>query len=464
MKEIKEELEKSLEKLLYEETSEVYIKAVKSIAFSAIKEIDRRVENSSSLTSMSKEVTLNKVVNDISNDKIGFLRWMNENNKGLYDKCEKEVQEENPERTDMIFSLEAFLDFLDLEKADVFLEFDQLAKIFKYIKFDTNYQMRLLFRILKNNSEIDGSLDTNVFVPDVHQLLDFDYDHITRDEIIEILRNNQLEDYFKDTRPENMDARSELLKRFNETKKDYTQYKNACCHLYRIFSSKTSDLDENAYQEIFIYMNMISFRHLANRIIKFLKKNNKLDKTLYEILENIGNINSSDMPVEKKSDDKKVETKEKKDEITVPKKQTSLNQTLREIGTYYDIDDKKIKETLSMDKIIYVLSLMYSINMEKDSIDAFLRSAMREFKNMHPYAMYNQAYDKFAFLGKNDAEIREHLEMIEYILSDTSIFMCDEEEYTETKRLVEEELSEIMRLSKGNFAYEEESAKKLCKE
>ena len=214
MKEIKEELEKSLEKLLYEETSEVYIKAVKSIAFSAIKEIDRRVENSSSLTSMSKEVTLNKVVNDISNDKIGFLRWMNENNKGLYDKCEKEVQEENPERTDMIFSLEAFLDFLDLEKADVFLEFDQLAKIFKYIKFDTNYQMRLLFRILKNNSEIDGSLDTNVFVPDVHQLLDFDYDHITRDEIIEILRNNQLEDYFKDTRPENMDARSELLKRF----------------------------------------------------------------------------------------------------------------------------------------------------------------------------------------------------------------------------------------------------------
>ncbi len=464
MKEIKEELEKSLEKLLYEETSEVYIKAVKSIAFSAIKEIDRRVENSSSLTSMSKKVTLNKVVNDISNDKIGFLQWMNENNKGLYDKCEKEVQEENPERTDMIFSLEAFLDFLDLEKADVFLEFDQLAKIFKYIKFATNYQMILLFNILKNNSEIDGSLDTNVFVPDVHQLLDFDYDHITRDEIIEILRNNQLEDYFKDTNPENMYARAELLKRFNETKKDYTQYKNACCHLYRIFSSKISDLDENAYQEIFIYMNMISLRHLANRIIKFLKKNNKLDKTLYEILENIGNINSSDMSVEKKSEDKKVETKEKKDEITVPKKQTSLNQTLREIGTYYDVDDKQIKDTLSMDQIIYILSLMYSINMEKDSIDAFLRSAMREFKNMQPYAIYNQAYDKFAFLGEEDAEIKEHLEMIEYILSDTSIFMCDDEEYIETKKLIEEELREIMRLSNGNFAYEKESAKKLCKE
>ena len=150
--------------------------------------------------------------------------------------------------------------------------------------------------------------------------------------------------------------------------------------------------------------------------------------------------------------------------MSIPLKQKNVNQTLREISKYYDVDSKTLKETLSMNQIIYVLSLMYSINMEKDSVDAFLRSAMREFKNMHPYAIYNQAYDKFAFLGENDTEIREHLEMIEYILSDTSIFICDDEEYVETKALIEEELNEIMRLSNGNFAYEEESAKKLCKE
>lgn len=42
MKEIKEELERKLEELQYEEIGDIYVKAVTKMAINAIKEIDRR--------------------------------------------------------------------------------------------------------------------------------------------------------------------------------------------------------------------------------------------------------------------------------------------------------------------------------------------------------------------------------------------------------------------------------------
>ncbi|MDE6292922.1 MAG: hypothetical protein K2L98_04495, partial [Bacilli bacterium] len=76
------------------------------------------------------------------------------------------------------------------------------------------------------------------------------------------------------------------------------------------------------------------------------------------------------------------------------------------------------------------------------------------FKSLHPFAIYNQGYDKFAYLGECNPEVKEHLDMIEYILSEVNIFMCDNESYKSTKKLVEEEINELMRIINGNYTYE----------
>ncbi len=358
-----------------------------------------------------------------------------------YLKYEKEVREKNPERTQILFYLHSFLNMFHNGHNSIFLEFAELKRMFNYLHISAHKQVRAFVEIIQNNGLL-GEGKTEMYLPDYEALANYPYEHISAKEVSDIILNEKLEEFLKDENPDNLLGQRELLKCIEQTRENYTAPFLASLELDRLFATKAYDLTEEDYQTVREKMEFLSFGDIADRVIRQMRG---YAKTFSNQMKN----------------DKKVEIKV---EITVPKKQTSLNQTLREIGTYYDIDDKKIKETLSMDKIIYVLSLMYSISMEKDSIDAFLRSAMREFKNMHPYAIYNQAYDKFAFLGKNDAEIREHLEMIEYILSDTSIFICDEEEYVETKALIEEELNEIMRLSKGNFAYEEESAKKLCKE
>lgn len=466
MKEIKEELERKLEELQYEEIGDIYVKAVTKMAINAIKEIDRRAQSTSSLTSVSKKVALNHIVGDIADNKIEFLKWMNEHKQGIYNQCEKEVKEQNPERTDIIYTMEAFMEFLNLEETDVFLEFDQLTNIFKYINFDVNYQLRMLSNIVKNNIELDEFPDANTFVPDIPGLLEYKYEHITRDEVIELLRTSQLEEYLKSDDPDSREAREELLNRFNETKHDYTDRQTACRNLHKVFSKPICSLTEEDYHSIIVDMNTIFFGHLANRLIKFLKKNNTISQNFYEYMESEKEISSVKKPLEKTKVSGCSNNKEKKKvkpELEMPKKQTSLNQTLREINKYFELDTRKLKEFLSLDQIIYVLSLMYSINLDNSIIDSFLRSAMREFKNLHPYALYNQAYDKFIYLGQENPEIQEHLDMIEYILSEASIFICTKEKYMETKRLIEAEINEIVRLTNGDYSYEIENAKNLIK-
>ncbi len=438
MEEIIKELENRLGDLEYAEQADMY--------YLAISKVTEKQRNTLSHPSKSQ------VRESISNHN-EFLKSVNKENDEFYKLCLNEVQENNPERTEIIRTLEAFIIMLKEEDLPPFVEFQQMRKIFKYIGLNTNSQLTLFGTIVKNNASMNRGDDCHVYLPDTEALLNHNYKHITVDEVFQLLKNGRMEEFLADENPANPLGQKEVMECFRVTLIDHTACQKACLKIDEILNKEAEDTTDDDYQILIDNMEYLSFGDLAYRIIRKIEK--------YKNSINI-RVNSND--TETKKDDQALDGITIKDEVSIPLKQKNVNQTLREISKCYDVDSKTLKEMLSMDRIIYVLSLMYSINMEKDSIDAFLRSAMREFKNMHPYAIYNQAYDKFAFLGENDAEIKEHLEMIEYILSDTSIFMCDEEEYIETKRLVEEELREIMRLSNGNFAYEKESAKKLCKE
>ena len=178
---------------------------------------------------------------------------------------------------------------------------------------------------------------------------------------------------------------------------------------------------------------------------------------------------------------KRISKKYKKQEPHMPKKQKDLDQIIHDIIKQFDLDTLYLKEPdklsyilyvlwvkyhskeyLSFDQIIYMISLMYSINTEETRIEDSLYTLIDDFlAYSHPYAAYNQAYDRFAYLGRENHEVQEHLDKIEEILSAKSIFICDDEEYTSTKEQIALELWQIERITKGNYTFEKEEAKKL---
>ena len=396
-----------------------------------------------------QEITRDKHLENIGNANFA-ARYINFFNKHLFESVSTYIKANNKERTYDISCLKNLLNFLTLRLTSVFSEFAKLKTLLDNLGISAQIQLEIFIEIIEANYRCFSQKEFYVFKPDYEEMLKHRFRHLSKEQITDIVKNNRIEKFLNEDNPQAEKAQDELREYMQANCVDVTDLQNNCILLVQTIRKNPRTEEDNAV--IAECMKNLYFPDLTHRLIKYL--NHEEEKKMSSLLE------SRKREMKK---DNISRTNKESENVPMPKKQTSLNQTLREIGTYYAIDDKKLKETLSMDKIIYVLSLMYSINMEKDSIDAFLRSAMREFKNMHPYAIYNQAYDKFAFLGENDAEIKEHLEMIEYILSDTSMFICDEEEYIETKRLVEEELSEIMQAINGNFTYEIEEAKKLLK-
>ncbi len=462
MEKVKEELQNCLNDLLYTELGEIYIEAFARVANSAYQELNDIKDKKSSRLLEARQKEIGRVLYKIQNNKVLFLKWLSENRADLYEEVENIVKEKHPERTAVLMTLDPFMDFLNLEKTDIFLEFDEMARVLKYVDLNTVSQIVLFSTIVRNNIALDSDPEVRTFITNVSGLLDYEYQHLTKNEVMELLKNDKLEEYLKDENPENPEAQEELSKRFHKTKFDYTDRQTSCRHLDAIFRKKLSELTEEDYQTITVNMSEIFFDHLAYRLISFLKKNNSSHKNLYEFLESKRKV------VEKTKATKKTKTPEtengkekKKRQQETPKKQTNLNQTIREINKYFDLDTLELKEELSLDQIIYTLSLMYSINVEEAKTETFLRSTMRIFKEFHPYAILHQAYDKFAYLREENSEVKEHLDMIKYILSDASIFICDEETYASTKELVSEELKEIMRIINGNYTFEKEEAKKL---
>lgn len=432
MEEIIKELETRLSELIYAEQTDMYHFSVSIVQEGKPKP--------------SHYPTKSQIRESIS-DHNAFLKNINKENDEFYKLCEREVQASNPERTEIISTLECFIRMLKEENLPAFVEFKQMRKIFKYIGLNPNSQLTIFGIIVKNNAMMNTGDNCHVYLPDTEAILNHHYEHITTEEVFNLLNDGSIEEFLRDKNPQNPLGQKEVLDCLSATLIDRTDCQKACLKIDEVLSKEAEDTTEEDFQILIENMEYLSFGDLAYRIIKKINRyKNSLNKGA---------------PSDEEPENKESEHKER--EIPVPLKQKNINQTLREINKYYNLDTKELKDLLSMNQIIYILSLMYSISMESSIIESFLRSAMREFKNLHPYAIYNQAYDKFVYLGQENLEIQEHLDMIEYILSETSIFICSKEKYIETKRLIEEEINAIMQIINGNYSYEIESAKNLIK-
>lgn len=432
MEEIIKELETRLSELIYAEQTDMYHFSVSIVQEGKPKP--------------SHYPTKSQIRESIS-DHNAFLKTVNKENDEFYKLCEREVQANNPERTEIISTLECFIRMLKEENLPAFVEFKQMRKILKYIGLNPNSQLTIFGIIVKNNAMMNTGDNCHVYLPDTEAILNHHYEHITTEEVFNLLNDGSIEEFLRDENPQNPLGQKEVLDCLSATLIDRTDCQKACLKIDEVLSKEAEDTTEEDFQILIENMEYLSFGDLAYRIIKKINRyKNSLNKGA---------------PSDEEPENKESEHKER--EIPVPLKQKNINQTLREINKYYNIDTKELKDLLSMNQIIYILSLMYSISMESSIIESFLRSTMREFKTLHPYALYNQACDKFVYLGQENPDIQEHLDMIEYILSETNIFICTQEKYIETKSLIEDEINAIMQIINGNYSYEIESAKNLMK-
>ncbi len=462
MEEVIKELEKKLQELQAEEWDETLSlaidKAVRKTAISdsPFSDIASKLEHAKSYNSIKK----NSIRSVPIESKI-FKENMQQKYPGLYEKCHQEIQNNNQERAHVIYILMDLIERLKSSIAEELVEFETIKKAFDYIGLNANLQLCAFVYIIALNANLHRLTQSKLCTPNIDALIDYDYKYITREEVVQILINKQLNEFFDEKEPKNPLGQQELYERFIATKIDYTDHQKWCDELDELFSKKVYDLTDEDFEHVIELMNNLSFGDLAHRVIRQMKReaasseniSNADEKSISEL-----SSSSEEKPVSEKR-------KEKKNKIS----QKEKRHVYHEIDKLYDLENLKAKTYLSLDEIIYLLSLMYSIEMDENIITKFLESVMHPYQKGNPIAIYYQTKEKFARLGKETPEIKEHQEMIEYILHDfndikgLNIFMCSDEEYYELKSLIAEEIDALMRLADGNYTYEIEKAKSLLK-
>ena len=464
------ELEKKLKELEECEFNEVVSLSIDLI-------VHATANSSSPLAEVSQKMEKTKAYEAIKNKSIratpgtreSYIEGINQYNPHLYEECLKEVKKKNEKRTRAIYVLQDLLEKLKSGLTVQLVEFDVLRTIFEYINLNPNMQISTFIFFVNNNAKFYRTEKRSACMPNIKELINHKYTHITIEEVASIIVEKRLEEFFRDENPSNPLGQKELMDHFYATCTDYTDIQETCEKLDTIFNKNVSDLTEEDYDKIVELMTKLSFDSLAHRILRQLKKEqhqakptSELEKIIginsYDILNKREIISNAKIEIPKKESAK---TKKTPEEIKPKFSQKEINHVYYEINKLYDLDNFKARNTLSLDEIIYILSLMYSIEMDESIITRFLSSSMNQYKKNNAFTIYYQGYDKFKYLSEENPEVKEHLDMIEYILSDTSIFLCDDETYKSTKELVSEELKEIMPLINDNYTYEIEEAKKL---
>ena len=113
----------------------------------------------------------------------------------------------------------------------------------------------------------------------------------------------------------------------------------------------------------------------------------------------------------------------------------------------------KVKKILSLDEIIYCISLLEKLSADSKTIDKFLMLTNKERRKQNPIYVYIELYDKL--INSNNKEILNLVNTINYELS--KMFICSNEQYKEIKDNILESIKYLLNIV--DFEYEKSKAK-----
>lgn len=224
--------------------------------------------------------------------------------------------------------------------------------------------------------------------------------------------------------------------------------------------------DQTLLDPDFIALRIIKNRYINQldnlqekelKIISLALQKVKVSKELCDIF--LHYVRKS-MPKENKKSEAKVnEDKEnfKEEDNLSPRKYKKL---MKEVQTnYYNIEEQKVIRTLSMEEIIYLISLLYKLHISESEIRICVGNLYKAFENQenNPFINFNFYYEKMLHYSDNE-KIRFAIQYIKNGIS-TCFLPRDLEEYITWKKDLQSVLEETKPLLRDNYDYELQAGK-----
>lgn len=325
---------------------------------------------------------------------------------------------------------------------EVFVDFGILSGYLEKSGLTNKEAMTIIFTFLKKNLAA-GIADENTHSFDPHKIDEYPFKSLTSEEVHQLIHEDKYRLLQSKPASERTEKENAIIKELEE----FTEQNPSDVEIYRqihklIKERYFDNLTDFTQEDVKIFVEQLKKMGLSERYCEFLIEylNIKAIKTSQKKNRQQQDNNPSS-PV-------KLETTKKP---TLSKKETNI--LYKELSTFYNPDTKTITRYLTIKEIIYCLRLMRKLNFNDSSIDIFLKcveKSNRQYK-IHPITQYIELYNKLKYYEER-LNLQDSLSYIESIMQEMCIL--NEEDYGEWKKLLEEELSNIVRVITPEHEYE----------
>jgi len=321
------------------------------------------------------------------------------------------------------------------ESKDFFINFNFLSKELEESGLSAPNLFEIILSFVKKNLKVFNEKQMNP-IPDVEKIRNHKFKRISKKRIAHILDNDMLGDFLAEDYPT---KKVKELKTFIEQNPlDISHYVKNCEIILQHYENPNGLTKEDIDSIYFALMELKVDEKLCRKIKTFLSKGLVTDR-------------------KEKTNVKPVQVvKEIKEVKTLSKKQTNL--IIKELQQYFDFEKMKPTKTMTLNEIIYCISLMIKINADEKNIDNFLKVIEKENRKQNPIYLYANLYNKLMFY-KNRVEVYRILNDIDEELQ--KMFICSLEDYDKIKSSIMENMKYVLNYIGNNYEYEKSEAKKM---
>lgn len=143
--------------------------------------------------------------------------------------------------------------------------------------------------------------------------------------------------------------------------------------------------------------------------------------------------------------------------------QKEYNHLFRIVESYYDIQNQKVIKPLSLDEIIYLVSLMYKLNISETEIIKFIKTINKDGLNAYQseLAHFNAYYEKMISCSDND-DVKNALTSIKEYMQEMFI-PENNNDYLFWKNEIANEMKTVIPILNQDYVYELNEGRKLNK-
>jgi len=320
------------------------------------------------------------------------------------------------------------------ESKDFFIDFDFLSRMLEASGVSAQNSYEIILSFIKKNIELYNKQQINP-IPDINKIKKHKFKKITKKEIDYILNNNMINEFLSGNYPK---KKVKELKTFIENNPlDISNYVKNCRIILKNYENSENLTEANIYSISLALLDLDIDEKLCRKIELFLNK-----KYI------IGKKEKINKPIQIVNEVKEVKM--------LSKKQTNL--IIKQLNQYFDFERMRPIKYLTLNEIIYCISLMKKINADEKSIENFLKLIEKENRKQNPVYLYANLYNKLMFY-KDKKEIVRILNDIENELQ--KMFICSSDDYDKIKSFLNENIKYALNYLANNYEYEKNEAKKM---